>query len=387
MSDVVLEWIDGWEAAGLIDTPTADRLRAAEASAVGTSPDAAVSSRSGGASSFFGPPVSIVEAFSYLGAAFVLAAWGVLIIRLWTEASSPAREWIIVAGFAVAAPVFGALGMLLHGRSERLSRGAGVAFVLSVSYVVSGITLNADIFADGAITSVVGVTAGLIVAAAYRWYHPAVLTQIALLATITGLVQAALALINQQLDPANAILGGTFAARGIRGAAIASAAWLACALVIGLIALAEDRDPSPAAGRRAALSRFWAGVVAVGGVATAVMRTEFDDAGPHRVIEPWIADLIVIAIAAVLLERAFRRGSAAYVLAAALGVVVALTDFNATYFAPLSGNEIALLVEGLLLIAIALAAERISRRVGGEGRPPRPAPEPEAGTGPEATAG
>ena len=157
-------------------------------------------------------------------------------------------------------------------------------------------------------------------------------------------------------------------------------AWLGCAVLIGLIALLESRSGSPAAGRRAALARFWAGLVAIAGVATALMRTEYDGAGFQRVIEPWIADVIVLAVSAVLVERAFRRESAAYVVAAALGVVVALTDFNATYVAPTSGIEIALLVEGLLLIGIALGAERIRRRVrdsppsepGGDVGPPPP---------------
>jgi hypothetical protein len=132
--------------------------------------------------------------------------------------------------------------------------------------------------------------------------------------------------------------------------------------------------------------------VAIAGVATALMRTEYDGSGFHRVIEPWIADVIVLAVSAVLVERAFRRESAAYVLAAALGVVVALTDFNATYVAPTSGIEIALLVEGLLLIAIALGAERVRRRVrdsppsepgapdGDLGPPPSP---PAAGSSPD----
>ena len=109
-------------------------------------------------------------------------------------------------------------------------------------------------------------------------------------------------------------------------------------------------------------------------------------------IEPWIADVIVVAVSAVLIERAFRRESAAYVLAAALGVVVALTDFNATYLAPTSGIEIALLVEGLLLIGIALGAERIRHRVrdsppsepGGDVGPPPPPLEAE--TSPQAEA-
>jgi hypothetical protein len=397
VSDVVLDRIAAWESAGLIDAATAERLRAAEAGS-GRPDEPGTTARAGVATSFFGPAVSIVEAFSYLGGAFVLAAWGALIVRLANEAGEPTRDWILVAGMAVPAAVFAAIGVVLHGRSPRLSRAAGVVLLLSVGLVQGGVTLNADIVADGAVTVLAGAVAGLAAALAYRWYHPSVLTQIAVLATITGVVQSSLGLINEQLNPAGAVFGTSFATLGIRGAAIASAAWLGCALVIGLIALLEDRGSDAPAARRAALTRFWAGVVAVVGVATAVMRTEFDDAGSHRVMEPWIADLIVLAVSAVLLERAFRRESGAYVLAAALGVVIALTDFNFSYFAEASGTEVALLVEGLLLIAIAFAAERVTRRVtrrrpdDGEGPsapPPLPETEPEAepDLGVEATSG
>ena len=87
MSDVVLERIAGWESAGLIDAATAERLRAAEIASDAHDGPPAAPSRAGVASSFFGPPVSIVEAFSYLGVAFVLAAWSVLIGRLNGEAA------------------------------------------------------------------------------------------------------------------------------------------------------------------------------------------------------------------------------------------------------------------------------------------------------------
>jgi hypothetical protein len=300
---------------------------------------------------------------------------------------------------AVPAAVFFVIGLVLHGRSPRLGRAAGVAFVLSVIFVASGVTTNVAIVAAGAIPALAGTVAGLGVALAYRWYHAAVLTEVALLATITGVVQSSLLLLDDQIDPARAALGGTFVAHGIGGAAVASVAWLACAIVIGFIAVLEARGSTAASARRAALARLWAGVVAVVGVATAVMRTEFDDFGSHRVMEPWIADLIVLAVSVVLLERAFRRESAAYVVAAALGVVIALTDFNATYFAPASGNEVGLLVEGLLLIAIAFGAERITRRVAGRrsggagptepppGPEPQPRPEPDVESGAEPASG
>jgi len=398
MSDIVLARIAAWEAAGFIDAMTAERLRAAEADepADADAPTAAAAAapvaRPTGASSFFGPAVTLVEAFSYLGAAFVLAAWFALIGRLSGHTAGATGDWLLVAGLAVPAAVFFVIGLVLHDRSTRLSRAAGVAFLVSVGFVASGVAINAEIVADGAVTVLAGTVAGLLAAMAYRWYHPSVLTEVALLATITAVVQALLGLLAERLDPANGVFGGTFGAFGVRGAVISAAAWLGCAVLIGLIALLESRTGSAAAGRRAALARFWAGLVAIAGVATALMRTEYDGSGFQRVIEPWIADVIVLAVSAVLVERAFRRESAAYVLAAALGVVVALTDFNATYVAPTSGIEIALLVEGLLLIAIALGAERVRRRVrdsppsepgapdGDLGPPPSP---PAAGSSPD----
>src|SRR6185312_4962393 len=93
VSDVVLERIAGWESAGLIDAATAERLRAAEVAAgPHDAPATAAPSAApfGIASSFFGPAVTVVEMFSYLGSAFVLAAWGFLIGRLSGEASEPA---------------------------------------------------------------------------------------------------------------------------------------------------------------------------------------------------------------------------------------------------------------------------------------------------------
>jgi hypothetical protein len=366
MSDLVLERIAGWEAAGLIDAATAERLRAAELASADHEAPAPTSTRAGVASSFFGPAVSIVEAFSYLGGAFVLAAWGVLITRLSTESGGATRDWVLVAGAAIPAVIFFLIGLALHGRTPRLSRSAGVAFGLSVALVWLGVTLNVAIITDGSIAAVAGAGSALIAAAAYRWLHPSVLTEIALLATITGLVQSSLIYLDEVVSPAEQLpFGGTFDSPSIVEATIASLVWIGTAIVIGVIALAESRSPTAEAARRASLARLWAGVVAVAGVASVLSQTVYDESGnSHRVMEPWMADVIVLLISAVLLERAFRRESGAYVLAAALGVVIALTDFNFTYFAQASGTEVALLVEGLLLLAIAFGAERISRRVG-----------------------
>ena len=397
MSDVVLERIAGWETAGLIDAATAERLRAAELASGPDVEPAPAASRGSVASSFFGPAVSIVEVFSYLGAAFVLAAWGVLVGRLSNDVGGSSRDWILVAGAAVPAVIFFLIGIALNGRSPRLGRAAGVAFVTSVALVWFGVTLNVQIIANGTIAAVAGAGAALIAAAAYRWLHPSILTEIALLATITGLVASSLVYLDEVVSPATQDpFGGTFDNPTIVEVTIASLVWIGTAIVIGLIALAESRSPGAEAARRASLARLWAGITAVAGVASALSQTVYGDFGDRRVVEPWIADVIVLVISGVLLERAFRRGAGAYVLAAAFGVVLALTDFNFAYFAQASGTEVALLVEGLLLIAIAFAAERISRRVGaspsdddtGDPEPPptdeeiEPVPEPTPGPEP-----
>jgi hypothetical protein len=382
MSDVVLDRIAAWEAAGLIDAATAARLRAAESAAPPDGePAASPPPRVSMTPSFFGPAVTIVEAFSYLGAAFVLAAWTALIARLSSEASVPTNEWIIVAGLAIAAAVFFVIGLVLHGRSARLGRAAGVAFVLSVAFIAGGVTANVAIVGEGATPALAGAAAALVAAIAYRWYHPALLTQAAMLLAIAGLVQAWLSFLDESLvrSPVGTI-GGTSIDSATFAAVVASIFWIACAILLGLIGLAEARAPGVNAARRAALTRFWAGVVAVVGVASAVMRTEFVDAEAHRIVEPWVGQLIVLAISAVLLQRAFSREAGAYVVAAALGVVIALTDFNFTYFAAAGGTEVALLIEGLLLIAIAFGAERLSRRVGDRDRD---AGEPHSPSAPE----
>ena len=86
--------------------------------------------------------------------------------------------------------------------------------------------------------------------------------------------------------------------------------------------------------------------------------------------------------AAVLLERAFRRDSTAFVLPAALGLILAMTDFNFSYFA--DSTYVGLLIEGgILLVGRASSGTGFGRRLGrsaarpaiGGPSPPREAPE------------
>ena len=68
-------------------------------------------------------------------------------------------------------------------------------------------------------------------------------------------------------------------------------------------------------------------------------------------------------------ERAFRRDANTFVYTAALGLMVALSDFNFTYLS--SSTELGLLIEGTILLGAGFAADRLRRRIG------HPAPEPE----------
>ena len=95
----------------------------------------------------------------------------------------------------------------------------------------------------------------------------------------------------------------------------------------------------------------------------------FADGEYGRVVEPWIGDLALLVLSAILVERAFRRDATSFIYAAALGLMIALTDFNLTY---LSGStEVALLIEGLILLAVGVIADRLRRRIG-RGDAPKP---------------
>jgi len=95
----VVERIDAWAAAGLIDEETASRLRAAEAEADAEAPaeSALVDAHGVGgaptrsaAATVFGPAVTIGELFAYVGAGFLLAAWHTLFASLFAPESSGA---------------------------------------------------------------------------------------------------------------------------------------------------------------------------------------------------------------------------------------------------------------------------------------------------------
>jgi len=96
-------------------------------------------------------------------------------------------------------------------------------------------------------------------------------------------------------------------------------------------------------------------------------------------VEPWIGDLALLVLSAILVERAFRRDATSFIYAAALGLLIALTDFNLNYLS--DSTEVALLIEGLILLAVGVAADRLRRRIGRDDAPKLDAPDAAASPG------
>ena len=386
MSDA-LAHIAGWEAAGLLDKPTADRLRAAGEPS--TARDTPTTATTGGpettapprsaVSALFGPSVTISEVFAYLGGAFLLAAWSSFMTRSSGSDGEPGAVLGVMA--LLAAGVLGALGLRLMRGGERASRAAGVAFLLVASYAAAAAAaFGNEAGLDWPALGVVGSAVGLATAIALRVFHPAVLTQAGVLAWVTALGVSTLSWLQVTLFPEDFSpetgLPTSIGPDPLILVVATAAWWLATAVGIALIGLREariaDRDADPRAGRRAAISRFWAGLTAVIGLWQAISRSAFVDGEYGRVVEPWVGDLALLALSAILVERAFRRDATSFIYAAALGLLIALTDFNVTYLS--NSTEVALLFEGLILLAVGVAADRLRRRIGRDGSRPDDVP-------------
>jgi hypothetical protein len=366
--DCVLERIDAWLAAGLIDSATAERLRSAEAAdddhhatkePTTAGPAAGPAAAAAAASTFFGPQPTIVEVFAYLGAGFFIGAWGAFLARL---AGTDTRTPILAAGAALVAAVLIAVALRLRGGTARQRRGAGAALLAASWAAANAGFARADVVGLelGPETQVFAFGFALAVAVLGRWMLPALTTQFGLLTAITGLAGGIFSLVDRRLNPCCGV--EPFVDNPWTTVILPAVGWLVVAVLIGAIGLREARATDAPAQRRAALTRLWAGLVAVAGLATAVTRSGSLETGDYgRIIEPWIGELALAILAIVLLERAFRRNSAAYLAAAALAVVIALTDFNFRYLS--ESTDIGLLIEGAILLAVGLGAERLRRRL------------------------
>jgi len=389
----VLERIAAWEADGLIDGDTAARLRASEGSTADSAPEpstAVAAGRSSALAAAFGPGLSIVEVFAYLGGAFLVAAWHVLSHNIFAPASDLTGavtpnyagigvEWLLPA------VVLGIGGIVLAGVQDRLRRAAGVVLALSTIHAYEGVVMllvRAD--SDQTLPLLAASLVAVVIALVFRRLYAGVLTQLTLLASLLWLGSTGLNVIDRSLfgpsyDPtanADTILRplGTIAW------------WLIWAVLFALDArwerrrgAAGDDDAGPAA-RRAGVSRVMSGLTAVVGTTTGI--AVFGANG--RILEVWIGDVILLVVVAILLVAAFRFGTTTYLLAGALGIVIALSDLNQAYVAQQTGTGVALLLEGLILIGVGFIGDRLRRRLGGGpglisiGGPADPVPGPES---------
>jgi hypothetical protein len=358
--------VAAWHAAGLIDGATADRIRAFESVAPSsTATERAVSPFN----AMFGPSLTIGEVFSYLGAFFVLAASDAFLVRL--AGPAPSSDWALVIGTAIQTVVLLAIGLRLRMGDRRRSRAAGLMFLTATVHagVTGGLAAEA-IGLEWPVSGVVGSLAALVVGVGTRMIHPGLLTQAAVLGAVTTLAGTVLAWLQQVFFPGPDFSGPEPVVTGepLIEVLAEAAWWLATALIIGLIGLREAArsDEDEGASRRAGVTRLWAGMVAVVGFTTAITRSAPLANGDYgRVIEPWIADLAILVLALILVQRAFRRDDSAFVYPAALAMIIALTDFNVSYLG--GATEVGLLVEGLILLAVGFGAQRIRRMVGGSG--------------------
>jgi len=186
MSDAT-EHIAAWDAAGLIDRETADRLRAASESEVRKTPATGTSAHPrSAAAALFGPSVPISEVFAYLGGAFLVAGWTSFMSR--SDGPNGDPGVVLGAMALLAAGVLGVFGLRLMDGGERASRASGVAFLLVSTYVATAAAAFGNVAGlDWPALGVVGSAAGLATAIALRILHPAVLTQVGVLASLTGL--------------------------------------------------------------------------------------------------------------------------------------------------------------------------------------------------------
>jgi hypothetical protein len=375
MSDDVLRRIDGWEAAGLLDRATAERLRQAESGPRPGPGDTPSLARVGGP---FNPTAMVVEVFSYLGASFILGAWALFIND--AAGPEPTGDVVRLVGAAIVAIVTFVVGWTWRRRVGARGRAASAAFLVSAGSVATATTLGlsvvgVDVAASWSATAAVASAAAVAAATAYRLIRPALGTQVGLLIALVGLAGSVFTWARETLFP-------TFSEPMATGpdvlqAVLALGYWWLVAVGLGALGLAEARSAAPESAVRSAATRVGAGLVAVVGTAMAITLSGPDG---ERLIPPVIGALILLALSAALLERALRRRAAAFIVPAALGVFIALSDLNGTIAgsSEVGGVQSAfLLVEGLLLLGVAGGAEWFRRRfVAGAGPPAAEEPDP-----------
>ena len=372
-SPLVIRRIEAWEAAGLIDPMTADRLREAEAEAM-LEPDAipepdAVEVRPPGAGRALG--VTAVELFAYLGAACVLGAWYALIASTipYAEDSSARRA----AAGLIAAIALALLGVAMASRDARFRRAAGVAFLVALPNLGAAVylladTLHHEVYPDAPTNALVASIVVLLAALVARRAVPALTTQLGLAAAAVTVGGFAMGWLDAILFPRGGVqweprpLDETAALVRV---VLSMAWWWAVAAVMAVLLVILD--PKPRTEARTRLGRIAVGLTAVLGTASAVsMQHEWNAASNlagKPVLEPFVGAAIILTVSGVLIALAVRRQSVGYLWPGGLGVFIALTWLNAAYLAVESGLWVALLVEAAVLFGVAFGVNRTGRRL------------------------
>jgi hypothetical protein len=370
---LVLDRIASWERSGLIDHDLAERLRAVEAlepAATTQLPiDAAALPPRVRSSGF------ILEFFAYLGGVFLLLAWYAWFVNEMPEGDLARNRGIAVATL-VPALLLGVVGWLLAARDdEHLRRAAAISFAVAIPNAGVGTwaLLRATVLGGEGDAAALAVGAGVAlgVAIVARVRRPSAITQATLLAAWAAFA----------LELASWVEGGLWSTTYDRDYGdvvsrstdeqllwnVARLAWWWLIAAVPAIVMVRRPDRGPGHEARDAVARIGIGTIAVLGSATAALAT-YDwssSRGGEPIFGPWLAAGIMLGVGGVFLVAARLSGSRIHLVTAGAAIIVGLTYLNAEFVAEAVGTPMALLVEGVILLGVAVLGWAAGRLITG----------------------
>jgi hypothetical protein len=378
---LILDRISAWERSGVIDHELADRLRAIETVAAADGPPAS------GAVAQHAPPVPaprarssafILEFFVYLGGLFVLLAWYAWFFNEMPDSELARSRGIAVATF-VPALLLGAAGWVLAERpDERQRRAAAIAFVAAVPNTGAAAWALLQVVGiapdGGAAPAAAGAAVALALAAVARVRRPSAITQAALLGAWGVFALLLASWVEASLwQPAYDPQWGDVIDRSSDEQVlwnVVRLGWWWLVAAIPAIVMVRRPDRGPGHETRDAVSRIGIGTIAILGSASAALAT-YDWSSPQGgepIFGPWLAAAIMVGVGAVFVVAARVSGSRIHLVTAGVAILVALTYLNVELVVDAVGAPMALLVEGLILLGIAvlgfLGGRLVTRRGG-----------------------
>lgn len=345
MSDrAVLERIDSWEHAGLIDAATAERLRLAEEREPTVS-GAAVARAATGAG----------LAVTAVGGGFVLAAWYWLVVRFVADTGTNPATAFAVGTFLPALLLAGA-GWVLSTTRRRVG---GALLVLAAAHAGVAAAFLDQVIRPGQQNEdlAIGSLVALGAAAIGRLRHRDATTTAGVVLGIGAVALACGPFLEQYLFAGPSPEPG---GEGVVPPLMRAAWWLALACVALAVGAWEALQADGEAGLRAGFARFGGAAYGILGASGALLTSY--RGGP---IEPVVGVAIVLLVVAAFVGLSLRTGATGPLYAAALGIVIALSALNAAYIVDDVGMGPALLLEGLILVGVGVATDRARREVGG----------------------